>query len=121
MKLTKKLTKKAASHLLFALVVLLALSSLAFAETVTVTHNLGTATVVKNPEKVVVFDYAILDSLDQMGVEILGLPKSNIPEFPKKFEAPKYINVGTLLEPNSELIYELEPDVIFIAADRRRV
>lgn len=121
MKLTKKLTKKAASHLLFAMVVLLALSSLAFAETVTVTHNLGTATVVKNPEKVVVFDYAILDSLDQMGVEILGLPKSNIPEFLKKFEAPKYINVGTLFEPNFELIYELEPDVIFISGRQETV
>ena len=64
-----------------------------------------------------VFDYAILDSLDQMGVEILGLPNP-ISQF-LKFEAPKYINVGTLFEPNFRLIYELEPMSSSSQADRR--
>lgn len=103
--------------MLFALVFNTGDETVVFAadETVTVTHELGTAVVKKNPQKVIVFDYATLDSLDQMGVEILGLPKSNMPQYLEKFAADKYINVGTLFEPNYELIYELQPDVIFIS------
>ena len=39
-------------------------------ETLVVTHESGETTVNKNPKRVVVFDYGILDSLDKLGVEI---------------------------------------------------
>lgn len=84
-------------------------------ETITVSHPLGEVTVKKNPERIIVFDYATLDSLDEMGIEVLGLPKSNIPEYLNKFNDEKYENVGTLFEPDFEKIYELNPDVIFIS------
>lgn len=85
------------------------------AETVTITHPLGEAVVKKNPERIIVFDYATLDSLDKMGIDVLGLPKSNIPEYLSKFNDEKYEDVGSLKEPNFEKIYELNPDVILIS------
>src|SRR5699024_11582782 len=36
-------------------------------ETVTIEHELGTTEVPKKPEKVVVFDFGILDTLDKLG------------------------------------------------------
>ena len=83
--------------------------------TVTVVHELGEAVVTKNPKTVVVFDYATLDSLDEMGIEVTGLPKSSLPPYLSKFKDSKYVDVGTLFEPNFERIYELQPDVIFIS------
>lgn len=82
---------------------------------VQVTHELGKVNVVKNPKTVVVFDYGILDILDNMDVEITGLPKGFIPDYLSKFSDKQYVDVGTLFEPNFELIYELRPDVIFIS------
>ena len=54
------------------------------AEAITITHSLGQAVVEKNPERIIVFDYGILDTLDRMDVEIWGLPKGNIPEEGRK-------------------------------------
>ena len=85
------------------------------AEAITITHSLGQAVVEKNPERIIVFDYGILDTLDKMGVEILGLPKGNIPEYLSKFNDEKYENVGSLKEPDFEKIYELNPDLILIS------
>lgn len=88
-------------------------------ETITITHELGEATVVKNPERVIVFDYATLDSLNQMDVEVIGLPKSHIPEYLSKYRDAQYEDVGTLFEPNYEKIYELSPDLILISGRQR--
>lgn len=84
-------------------------------ETITIAHPLGEVTVKKNPERIIVFDYATLDSLDQMGIDVLGLPKDSIPEYLSKFNDEKYENVGSLKEPDFEKIYELNPDVILIS------
>lgn len=81
---------------------------------VTIQHALGTATVKTNPQKVVVFDYGALDSLDRLGVEVAALPKSNLPSYLSKFEDDKYVDAGTLFEPDFEKLAVLKPDVIFI-------
>ncbi|MBO0576566.1 siderophore ABC transporter substrate-binding protein [Clostridium botulinum] len=86
-----------------------------------ITHKLGEATLKKNPKKVVVFDYGTLDSLDKMGIEIKGLPKSNIPSYLSKYKDDKYVDVGTLFEPNFEKLNEIKPDVIFISARQSKV
>ena len=90
-------------------------------DTITVSHALGEAVVKKNPERVIVFDYGTLDTLDKMGVEIIGLPKSNIPTLLDKFNDDKYKDVETLFEPDFEKIYELKPDVIFISGRQAEV
>ncbi|EKO1914173.1 siderophore ABC transporter substrate-binding protein [Clostridium botulinum] len=86
-----------------------------------INHKLGEATLKKNPKKVVVFDYGTLDSLDKMGIEIKGLPKSNIPSYLSKYKDDKYVDVGTLFEPNFERLNEIKPDVIFISARQSKV
>ncbi|EDT86029.1 siderophore ABC transporter substrate-binding protein [Clostridium botulinum] len=86
-----------------------------------ITHKLGEATLKKNPKKIVVFDYGTLDSLDKMGIEIKGLPKSNIPSYLSKYKDDKYVDVGTLFETNFEKLNEIKPDVVFISARQSKV
>ena len=85
-------------------------------ETLVVSHELGETTVNKNPKRVVVFDYGILDSLDKLEVEgIVGLVQDGLPEHLSKFESEDYSSVGSLKEPNMEKIFELTPDLIIIS------
>ena len=44
-------------------------------DVVTVQDENGTIEVTKNPERVVTIDYGTLDILDNMGVDVVGLPK----------------------------------------------
>lgn len=90
-------------------------SDAASSETVSVTHNQGETTVNLNPQKVVVFDYSTLDSLDKLGIPVAGLPKSNVPEYLAKYRGDEYTDVGTLFEPNFEVINQLQPDLIVVA------
>ncbi len=70
----------------------------------TITHELGEVTIEKNPETVVVFDYGILDIMDNLEVEVSGLPMGNIPSFLEKYsDESVYQNVGTLKEPDFEV------------------
>ena len=85
------------------------------AQTVTVEHELGTTEVEKNPEKVVVFDFGSLDTLDKLGVEVAGVPQMNIPSYLDKYEGDEYENIGGLKEPDFEKISEIDPDLIIIS------
>jgi len=86
-------------------------------ETISITHELDKdpVTVKKNPEKVVVFDFGMLDTLDKMGIEVTGVPQANIPPYLSKYEDSKYVNVGGLKEPDFEKIAEIGPDLIIIS------
>ncbi|GKV65423.1 MULTISPECIES: siderophore ABC transporter substrate-binding protein [unclassified Sporosarcina] len=82
---------------------------------ITIEHELGETTLEKNPEKVVVFDFGVLDTLDELGIEVAGLPQANIPGYLSKYEDEKYENLGSLKEPDFEAINAMKPDVIFIS------
>ena len=71
----------------------------------------------KMPEKIVVFDYGFLDTLDALGVEgVVGVPQdSALPSYLEDYSSDKYTNIGTLKEPLFEDIAEIGPDVIFIS------
>lgn len=84
------------------------------AKTITVSHDLGISKVPVNPEKVVVFDYGTLDSLDALGIPVIGVAKSNVPDFLAKYKDEAIADVGSLFEPDFEKINSLKPDVIFI-------
>ncbi|AKO92317.1 siderophore ABC transporter substrate-binding protein [Priestia filamentosa] len=84
-------------------------------EEITVKHKLGETKVTKNPEKVVVFDFGALDSLDELGVDVAGVPQDSIPSYLSKYEDKKYENVGGLKEPDFEKISEINPDLIIIS------
>ncbi|HHT69905.1 MAG TPA: siderophore ABC transporter substrate-binding protein [Firmicutes bacterium] len=101
--------------LVILLAVLLLTSAPAGAAPLVVEHPLGTVSLDRTPERVVVFDYGVLDALDVLGVEVVGVPASNLPPFLSKFSGPDYVNVGTLFEPDFEAIYALNPDLIIIS------
>ncbi len=84
-------------------------------EAITIKHKLGETKVEKNPQKIVVFDFGILDTLDKLGIEVTGLPKANLPSYLKKFGDKKYENTGSLKEPDFEKIAEIDPDLIIIS------
>ncbi len=88
----------------------------AVAEEMTITHELGEVTLEKNPRNVVVFDYGLLDIMDNLDIEVSGLPMGSLPSFLDKYnDEDVYTNLGTLKEPDFEKIFEMEPDVIFIS------
>lgn len=84
-------------------------------ETLTVKHELDETKVKKNPEKIVVFDFGVLDTLDKLGVKVTGLPQDNLPKYLSKFKSDKYENVGSLKEPDFEKIHAAQPDLIIIS------
>jgi len=84
-------------------------------EELTIKHQLDETKVKKNPEKVIVFDFGSLDTLDKLGIEPIALPKTNIPKYLAKYEDEKYENVGSLKEPDFEKIHSLKPDLIIIS------
>jgi iron complex transport system substrate-binding protein len=82
-----------------------------------ITHPKGETDISINPKKVIVFDFGSLDTLDFLGVDVLGIPKSNVPNYLVKYkDDANVIDVGTLQEPNFEKINELEPDLILISS-----
>jgi iron complex transport system substrate-binding protein len=85
------------------------------AEKITIEHKYGKVEIDKNPEKIVVFDFGILDTLDELGVEVTGVPQTAIPSYLEKYAGEKYTNVGSLKEPDFEAIHAMQPDVIFIS------
>ncbi|MFD1738915.1 siderophore ABC transporter substrate-binding protein [Bacillus salitolerans] len=81
-----------------------------------ITHELGEVVVKHNPQTVVVFDFGALDTLDKLGVEVAGVAKaSTLPSYLSKYEDDKYVNVGSLKEPDFETIYGMKPDLIIIS------
>lgn len=83
--------------------------------TLTITHELGETEVDKNPEKVVVFDFGALDTLDKLGIDVVGVAQGNIPSYLEKYESDEYENIGSLKEPDFEKIAEIDPDIILIS------
>ncbi len=77
------------------------------AEELTYSHQLGETTVEKQPEKVVVFDMGVLDSLDKLGVEVSAVPKDSVPDYLDKYRGDDYENAGTLFEPDFEKKYTI--------------
>jgi len=86
-----------------------------FAADIVVKHAQGETTVAQNPTKVVTFDYAALDTLDALGVEIIGLPGTNLPEYLNKYADEKYLKLGSIFEPDFEAVAAAAPDLIIVA------
>jgi iron complex transport system substrate-binding protein len=87
----------------------------ASATEIKVTHAQGTTEVPVNPEKVITFDIASLDTLDALGVDVAGLPQQNVPEYLNEYAGEEYLNAGTLFEPDYEAVNAAEPDLIIVA------
>lgn len=90
-------------------------------EEIEVTHELGTTKVPEKPERVVVFDYGTLETLDQLGVEVTGVPQSNLPPHLEKYGEDTYENAGSVKEPDFEALSVMDPDLIIISGRQSSV
>lgn len=81
---------------------------------ITIEHAQGKTDVPENPKKVVVFNIATLDIMDALNIPVSAVPQSDVhfPDFLSKYSDRSYTNVGTLFEPNYEVLSSLAPDVI---------
>jgi len=82
---------------------------------VTIEHSLGSTTLDKNPETIVVFDYGVLETLDYLNIDVHAVPKSSLPQHLTHFNNNTVIDAGTLFEPDFEALYRLNPDLIIIS------
>lgn len=81
---------------------------------ITIEHAQGKTDVPENPKKVVVFNIATLDIMDALNIPVSAVPQSDVhfPDFLSKYSDKSYTNVGTLFEPNYEVLSSIAPDVI---------
>lgn len=84
----------------------------AAAQTITISHVQGETDVPLNPQKIFSFDYAAIDTLQLLGVEVDGLPP--LANSPYEFGKEDALNIGSLFDPDYELIAAEMPDLIII-------
>ncbi|MGP6138623.1 siderophore ABC transporter substrate-binding protein [Jeotgalibaca sp. A127] len=86
-------------------------------ETVMITDVAGEKELPYQPERVVVYDYGMLDTMDALGLteNVIGTATNNPPAYLADTVA-ELENVGTLKEPDMEKLITLEPDLIIISA-----
>lgn len=89
-------------------------SSTANARTISIEHAQGTTSVPLHPQKVIVFDPAILDTMDALNISVAGVPQtsSHLPDYLAKYRGGEYLNAGTLFEPDYEALSGAKPDLI---------
>jgi iron complex transport system substrate-binding protein len=63
------------------------------------------------PKKIVTFDLGVLDTLHTLGIPVIGVPKSTYEGGLADFN--KTTVVGTLFEPDYDVLKSLQPDLIF--------
>ncbi|WP_062379382.1 siderophore ABC transporter substrate-binding protein [Demequina pelophila] len=82
---------------------------------VTVATATGDVTVPTNPTRVVVFEHAILDTLDTLGLgdAVVVIPHHAMPGYLEPYTETT-TNGGTLFEPDYEAINAAEPDLIIV-------
>ncbi|WP_218579764.1 siderophore ABC transporter substrate-binding protein [Pseudomonas sp. Fl5BN2] len=79
-------------------------------------HELGTTLISRRPERVVAFDMSELDTLDQLGVPVVGIAKDYVAPFLSRYkDDPNVEDVGATVQPNLERVHRLKPDLILIS------
>lgn len=86
-------------------------------EIIMIEDETGEKEVPLDPERIVVFDMGILDTIRELGLEekVVGVPKDSLPDYLSAFDNENIENVGTLKEPDFETIHALNPDIVFIS------
>lgn len=93
------------------------LSTNLWAYPLTIEHRQGSVTLSSQPQRVVVYDLGLLDTLTALNVKIAGLPQTQDywPEYLQQYANPSYAKVGSLFEPDYTALEALKPDLILIA------
>lgn len=82
---------------------------------ITVNHAQGETVLEGVPEKVFTYDVATLDTLEAIGVEVDGVPDATMPEHLSEYAGDDVLKIGSLFEPDYELVNAEQPDVVFVA------
>lgn len=77
-------------------------------------HQQGQLQLDTQPQRIVSFDLATLDTLDALDIEVAGVPGELIPEPLAKYRDDRYTSVGSLFEPDFESLAALQPDLIIV-------
>ncbi|HMR18970.1 MAG TPA: ABC transporter substrate-binding protein [Sphingobacterium sp.] len=86
-----------------------------------VEHRLGTTEVPRNPERIVVLDIGALETLHELGVEPVGVPKKHMPSYLDGIKNNENIgDAGSVIEPDFERINALAPNLILISTRQER-
>lgn len=72
-----------------------------------------------DPTSVLVFDPGVLDNFEVLGLEPGGVPRDNWTGALRKYASSKYLSIGSLFEPDYEVVNAARPALILIA-DRSR-
>ncbi|QGM80066.1 siderophore ABC transporter substrate-binding protein [Otariodibacter oris] len=90
------------------------------ADSIDVTNSLGNQqTLPMQPQRIAAFDLGALDTVRELGnsENIVAVPSSTrLPEYLSEFNDAKYLNVGSLVDPNFEKLNEAEPDLNIISS-----
>ncbi len=85
-------------------------------EKIDATHLHGTVSIPKNPKKVVVMDFSVLDNMMSLGAEAeMALPKKLMPDYLAKYRDGKYLDLGAMKEFNLETVNAFKPELIIIS------
>lgn len=77
-----------------------------------IVHAQGTSQIPIAPQRVAVFDLAALDTLDALGVEVMGVAGKDFPGHLAKYRDGRYVTLGTLFEPDYEAVNAARPDLV---------
>lgn len=84
--------------------------------TISLEHKYGTTIVVEAPERIVCYDIGALETLDELGIPVVGLPINSMPHHLEKYKSIEGIgDVGSVKEANFEKVHALKPDLIIIS------
>lgn len=83
---------------------------------VTIKHLSGETEVSKQPQKVVLFDFGVYDSMQKLGLgdKVVALPMGNAPAYIKGNIPASMQNAGGMKQPDLAKIAQLKPDLIVI-------
>ncbi|MCS6759669.1 MAG: Fe(3+) dicitrate ABC transporter substrate-binding protein [Candidatus Devosia euplotis] len=92
------------------------------AQSIDITHDLGTTTVPDAPQRIVVLEYSFVDSLATVGVAPVGIAdddrrESVVPAY-TAIIGDDWTSVGTRKSPSLEVIASLQPDLIIADTGR---
>lgn len=95
----------------------LMISAPSYADTITVSHQLGKTTLEQKPQRVVVIGMGTLDAVDYFGIKPVAVTQAaTLPPYLLKYKTKEFASSGSLSEPDFETIYMQKPDVIIIGS-----
>lgn len=91
------------------------IESVVTSEFIEVEDSNGKVSVPLNPEKVVVFDNSMLDTMDALGVgeKVVAAPTASLPDYLSDYRHVE--SAGGIKEPDLEKINQMQPDLIIIS------